>query len=135
MFNPEFAGRPDAPEEWSEEKFKELIKTAVELGEKTYQLAGEFEVSESTIFRWQRGKSTPMPLVRQACAERLLDILGEKFAKQITHHLVDGITSVQIEEKIQVFRDVIIGWSLGENVPEPAAQKKILHVVAELSVE
>jgi transcriptional regulator with XRE-family HTH domain len=135
MANSESVNSQSEPEEWSAQKFKELINTAIELGVKTCQLAIELEVSESTISLWHSGESAPVELVRKTYVEELLDILGERFAKKITHYLVYSHTAVQIEAEIQVFRDTIAGWALGEKLPPPSDQKKILDSIVRLSTK
>jgi hypothetical protein len=45
---------------------------------RTSQLANEFEVTESTIYRYIRGKSAPVEGIRKVVLERVVNMLADE---------------------------------------------------------
>ena len=65
-----------------DETFAEIVRNCIEVGLKPSILSNEFEVSESTISRWSRGKSSPVKLVRRAVVDRLVVLMFDKLEQR-----------------------------------------------------
>ena len=63
----------DEATEWSQ-----IITAALEAGLEKADLAREFAVAPTTIFRWQKGSAIPSPFLRRAIKSRLIERLEEE---------------------------------------------------------
>jgi hypothetical protein len=58
----------------TEEEFAQLVKDCLSGGVPRHVLAGEFEVSEGTIGRWENGRSIPLMTIRGIVEARIASL-------------------------------------------------------------
>ncbi len=62
----------------SKDPFDLVVAEFLMFGEMAvWQAANELAVSFSTVLRWARGKSGPMPMIRQAIVKRLCEMASQ----------------------------------------------------------
>jgi len=66
----------------AEAEFAQLVKDCLESDVPRHVLADHFEVSESTISRWERGKSIPMKIIRDEVEKVLLQFKAGQWLQE-----------------------------------------------------
>ena len=60
------------------EAFSRIVQQALEMGLSQGEIARLFDVNDSTVSRWRKGKSLPIKLIRKQVASEIGKLLAQK---------------------------------------------------------